>query len=247
MLLAIDVGNTNVTIGVFDGDRLAHSWRLAALRERTADELGIFVKGLFEQSDVELSTVYGHRARVGRAAADAADGGDGRALLQAEAADRRRHQRRHAGALLAGRRRRRRPHRQRGGGVGAVRPSASRSADRRRLRHRHDLRRHLESRRVSRRRDLSWHQHLRRRAVPARGAPAARRSAQAGAASSARTPSTRCSRALFFGYVEMVDGLVRRIARRARGRRRGGRHRHRRPRRRHLRREPIDPTRRRQT
>ena len=41
MLLAIDVGNTNVTIGVFDGDRLAHSWRLAALRERTADELGI--------------------------------------------------------------------------------------------------------------------------------------------------------------------------------------------------------------
>ena len=126
MLLAIDVGNTNVTIGVFDGDRLAHSWRLAALRERTADELGIFVKGLFEQSDVELSTVSRHRAGVGRAAADAADGGDGRALLQAEAADRRRHQRRHAGALLARRRRRRRPHRQRGGRVGAVRPSASR-------------------------------------------------------------------------------------------------------------------------
>ena len=49
MLLALDVGNTNVTIGVFDGDRLAHSWRLAALRERTADELGIFVTRLFEQ------------------------------------------------------------------------------------------------------------------------------------------------------------------------------------------------------
>ena len=59
MLLAIDVGNTNVTIGVFDGDRLVHSWRLAALRERTADEMGIFVKGLFEQSDVKLSTVSG--------------------------------------------------------------------------------------------------------------------------------------------------------------------------------------------
>ena len=50
MLLAIDVGNTNVTIGVFDGERLAHSWRLAALRERTADELGIFVTRLFEQT-----------------------------------------------------------------------------------------------------------------------------------------------------------------------------------------------------
>jgi len=59
MLLAIDVGNTNVTIGVFDGDRLAHSWRLAALRERTGDELGIFVTRLFEQAHVPVSTVDG--------------------------------------------------------------------------------------------------------------------------------------------------------------------------------------------
>jgi type III pantothenate kinase len=59
MLLAIDVGNTNVTIGVFDGERLAHSWRLAALRERTADELGIFVTRLFEQTHVPISQVHG--------------------------------------------------------------------------------------------------------------------------------------------------------------------------------------------
>lgn len=59
MLLAIDVGNTNVTIGVFDGERLAHSWRLAALHERTADELGIFVTKLFEQTKVDTSTVTG--------------------------------------------------------------------------------------------------------------------------------------------------------------------------------------------
>jgi type III pantothenate kinase len=59
MLLALDVGNTNVTIGVFDGDRLAHSWRLAALRERTADELGIFVTRLFEQVHVPISQVDG--------------------------------------------------------------------------------------------------------------------------------------------------------------------------------------------
>jgi len=58
MLLAIDVGNTNVTIGVFDGDRLAHSWRLAALRERTADELGIFVTRLFEQAHVPIASVH---------------------------------------------------------------------------------------------------------------------------------------------------------------------------------------------
>jgi type III pantothenate kinase len=59
MLLAIDVGNTNVTIGVFEGERLAHSWRLAALRERTADELGIFVTRLFEQVHVPVASVDG--------------------------------------------------------------------------------------------------------------------------------------------------------------------------------------------
>ena len=59
MLLAIDVGNTNVTIGVFDGVHLAHSWRLAALRERTADELGILVVRLFEQSKIPVASVTG--------------------------------------------------------------------------------------------------------------------------------------------------------------------------------------------
>ena len=59
MLLAIDVGNTNVTIGVFDGDRLAHSWRLAALRERTADELGIYFTNLFQQVHLPVSAVTG--------------------------------------------------------------------------------------------------------------------------------------------------------------------------------------------
>src|SRR5215217_7719842 len=59
MLLAIDVGNTNVTIGVFEGERLVHNWRLAALRERTADELGIFVTRLFEQTNVAAASVSG--------------------------------------------------------------------------------------------------------------------------------------------------------------------------------------------
>lgn len=59
MLIAIDVGNTNVTIGVFEGQQLTHSWRLAALRERTGDELGIFVTRLFEQTKVAISKVSG--------------------------------------------------------------------------------------------------------------------------------------------------------------------------------------------
>ena len=36
MLLAIDVGNTNIVLGVFDGEALRVSWRLLTLRERTA-------------------------------------------------------------------------------------------------------------------------------------------------------------------------------------------------------------------
>ena len=47
MLLAIDVGNTNIVLGVFDGARLVASWRLLTLRERTADEVGLMIVGLF--------------------------------------------------------------------------------------------------------------------------------------------------------------------------------------------------------
>lgn len=47
MLLALDVGNTNVTIGVFDGDRLIHNWRLRTVHEQTADEWGVLLRNLF--------------------------------------------------------------------------------------------------------------------------------------------------------------------------------------------------------
>ena len=45
-LLVVDVGNTNVVLGVYGGDELLRSWRLATARERTADEYGILVKQL---------------------------------------------------------------------------------------------------------------------------------------------------------------------------------------------------------
>jgi len=59
MLLAIDVGNSNIVLGVFDGERLAESWRLVTMRERTADELGILITHLFERSRIELTRVEG--------------------------------------------------------------------------------------------------------------------------------------------------------------------------------------------
>lgn len=46
MLLAIDVGNTNITIGLFDGERLAHTWRIASDRDRLPDEYGALLVNL---------------------------------------------------------------------------------------------------------------------------------------------------------------------------------------------------------
>ena len=40
MLLAVDVGNTQTALGLYDGDRLAEHWRLATEPHRTGDELG---------------------------------------------------------------------------------------------------------------------------------------------------------------------------------------------------------------
>jgi type III pantothenate kinase len=48
MLLAVDVGNTQTVLGLYDGDRLTDHWRLATERTRTADELGVFFRGFFE-------------------------------------------------------------------------------------------------------------------------------------------------------------------------------------------------------
>jgi len=59
MLLAIDVGNTNIVLGVFDGETLVQSWRLQTLRERTSDELGLLVDGLFAHSKIERVQVRG--------------------------------------------------------------------------------------------------------------------------------------------------------------------------------------------
>ena len=59
MLLAIDVGNTNIVLGVFEGERLVESWRLATLRERTSDEIGIWVAQLFEHRAIDVDKVTG--------------------------------------------------------------------------------------------------------------------------------------------------------------------------------------------
>jgi type III pantothenate kinase len=46
VLLAVDVGNTNITIGLFEGEALRATWRLATDRERLADEYAVILLSL---------------------------------------------------------------------------------------------------------------------------------------------------------------------------------------------------------
>src|SRR6202162_524312 len=59
MLLALDVGNTNLTIGAFDGVKLAAHWRLRTVHERTADEWGVLLRNLFALSGIDIARVDG--------------------------------------------------------------------------------------------------------------------------------------------------------------------------------------------
>ncbi|HKW58458.1 MAG TPA: type III pantothenate kinase [Candidatus Dormibacteraeota bacterium] len=59
MLLAVDVGNTNVTLALFDGDRLVADWRVTSHRERTADEMAVELRDLFALRGIDLGAVSG--------------------------------------------------------------------------------------------------------------------------------------------------------------------------------------------
>lgn len=51
MLLAIDIGNTNITLGLYEGDALGPRWRLATVHERMPDEYGLQLLGLLNHAD----------------------------------------------------------------------------------------------------------------------------------------------------------------------------------------------------
>lgn len=60
MLLAIDVGNTNIVFGLYDGEELVGNWRLATDREKSNDEYGLVFTGLLEYggfSEDDVSSV----------------------------------------------------------------------------------------------------------------------------------------------------------------------------------------------
>jgi type III pantothenate kinase len=59
MLLTIDIGNTNVKIGIFDGDELNATWNLATGIHRTSDEYGGVLLNLMERKGISLQDVTG--------------------------------------------------------------------------------------------------------------------------------------------------------------------------------------------
>jgi type III pantothenate kinase len=59
MLLALDAGNTNITIGAFEGRNLTGRWRLRTVLDQTADEWGILLRNLFSLSGLDLAGVDG--------------------------------------------------------------------------------------------------------------------------------------------------------------------------------------------
>lgn len=57
MLLVIDVGNTNITLGVFDDDELIGTFRMTTKLPRTSDEYGIFICSLIEHRNLKVPDV----------------------------------------------------------------------------------------------------------------------------------------------------------------------------------------------
>lgn len=59
MILTLDIGNTNIKTAVFDGDTMAHYWRLRTDIAATSDEIGISLMSLFRHNGLPLSAIEG--------------------------------------------------------------------------------------------------------------------------------------------------------------------------------------------
>ena len=57
MLLVVDIGNTNTSLGVFDGDNLVAHWRLTTERARTVDEWGVLARNLFALTGFDFKSI----------------------------------------------------------------------------------------------------------------------------------------------------------------------------------------------
>lgn len=59
MLLAVDVGNTQTVLGLYDNKTLTHMWRVSTNKTQTSDELGVVVRSLFEGEQITVQAITG--------------------------------------------------------------------------------------------------------------------------------------------------------------------------------------------
>ncbi|KYD10054.1 type III pantothenate kinase [Caldibacillus debilis] len=59
MLLVLDVGNSNIVLGVYKQDSLVHHWRIETDRNKTEDEYGMLIKSLFDHDGLSFSDIDG--------------------------------------------------------------------------------------------------------------------------------------------------------------------------------------------
>lgn len=58
MLLVVDVGNTNITFGVFDGERIEATFRMTTKLLRTSDEYGICIRDLLKHNEIDYTDIH---------------------------------------------------------------------------------------------------------------------------------------------------------------------------------------------
>lgn len=59
VIFVLDVGNTNIVLGVYEGEELKHHWRMETNRHKTEDEYGMIVKNLFQHVNLSLDSIEG--------------------------------------------------------------------------------------------------------------------------------------------------------------------------------------------
>jgi type III pantothenate kinase len=59
MILVVDIGNTNINFGIYDGDRLIGSWRMVTKSDKTSDEYGIFILSALANSNIDHRNIIG--------------------------------------------------------------------------------------------------------------------------------------------------------------------------------------------
>lgn len=57
MVLVVDIGNTNIVIGVYNSNELIGNWRMVTKNEKTSDEYGIFILNLLQYNDIDYHNI----------------------------------------------------------------------------------------------------------------------------------------------------------------------------------------------